>query len=338
MGENTAGVVVVGCGYWGKNLIRVFAELGALHGICDAGDEALAAQKQLYPAAHTYRSVEDVARDKSVSAVALATPAPMHASQILQLVEAGKDVFVEKPLALTARDARLAIAAASKQRRVLMAGHLLEYHPAFVALREATHEGSLGKLRYMVSNRLSLGKIRSCEDVWWSFAPHDISMLCALAQAAPATVRLQGHAWLQDNIVDAATAHLTWECGLVGQINVGWAHPYKEHKLVAVGTAATAVFDDTLPENKVLLTSADITLDGAANPIVRHPATPLPYPAKEPLAQECAHFLRACHTREAPRTGGEAALRVVAVLEAGAQSLLQNGEPVQVFQYLEENQ
>ena len=185
-------VAVIGCGYWGKNLVRNFAELGALAAICDP-DRATAAQLSERFGAPV-RELDDVLGDKGIAAVAIAAPAVQHAALATAAIEAGKHVFVEKPLALTATEADRLCELADRRDRRLMVGHLLQYHPAFVALRDLVREGALGRLQYIYSNRLNLGKVRREEDILWSFAPHDLSMILSLVGDEPTEVTATGGA------------------------------------------------------------------------------------------------------------------------------------------------
>jgi UDP-2-acetamido-3-amino-2,3-dideoxy-glucuronate N-acetyltransferase len=220
-----ARVAVIGCGYWGKNLVRNFAELGALSAICDP-DEAAAA-----PLAERYSAP-------------LLDPAAVLADLARTAIAAGKHVFVEKPLALDVGEAERLCAFARQHDRRLMVGHLLQYHPAFIALRQLVREGTLGRLQYLYSNRLNLGKVRREEDILWSFAPHDLSMILSLVGEEPSEVSATGGRYLHKTIADVTTTHLAFPGGEQAHVFVSWLHPFKEQKLVVIGDRAMAVFDD----------------------------------------------------------------------------------------------
>jgi predicted dehydrogenase len=185
-----------------------------------------------------------VLRDQSIAGVAIATPAALHAGLARRAIEAGKHVFVEKPLALILAEAEELCALAERRDRRLMVGHLMQYHPGFTKLRQLVREGTLGRLQYIYSNRLNLGKVRREEDILWSFAPHDLSMILSLVGEEPAQVTAQGGSYLHKTIADVTTTHLTFSAGEQAHVFVSWLHPFKEQKLVIIGDRAMAVFDD----------------------------------------------------------------------------------------------
>ena len=328
MGFSKANVAVVGCGYWGKNLVRNFAQLRGLRWICDANEAMLQKQKQLYPEIRLTEQFEAVLADDEVQGVAIATPAAMHYTQVKQAILAGKDVFVEKPLALQYKQGQELAALAKKHNRILMVGHILEYHPAVKLLKELVQQGELGKLLYLYSNRLNLGKVRQEENILWSFAPHDISVITSLIGAAPISVRAAGGTYLQDNIADVTTTNLLFEQGTRAHIFVSWLHPYKEQKLVAIGDRKMAVFDDTVREGKLKIYDKGIDWQ-AGLPVPRKTSeTTLFLEEAEPLKLECKHFLECLQSRQQPLTGSDNALTVLKVLEASQSSLEQGGNVV----------
>jgi len=239
---NPARVAAIGCGYWGRNLVRNFAELGALAAICDPDTAAAGplARRHGVPLVETARVLDDPAID----GVAIAAPAVAHAELARRALEAGKHVFVEKPLALAVAEAEQLCELAERHERCLMVGHLLQYHPAFIKLRDLVRQGALGRLQYLYSTRLNLGKVRREEDILWSFAPHDISMILSLVGAEPSAIATQGGFYLHDAIADVTTTHLASPGGERAHVFVSWLHPFKEQKLVVIGDRAMAVFDD----------------------------------------------------------------------------------------------
>lgn len=315
------GVAVVGTGYWGKNLVRVFAALGALRGIVDP-DEQIAG-----PIASAHGCpVMDYATalaDPSVDAIAIATPAALHSQHARRALDAGKHVFVEKPLALEVDQALELCEIAERRDRRLMVGHLLQYHPAFLELVRIVRGGRLGRLQYLYSNRLNLGKIRREEDVLWSFAPHDISMILAIVGAEPTVVDAIGSYHLHETIADVATAHLEFPGGERAHVFVSWLHPFKEQRLVVVGSDAMAVFDDAEPwENKLALYPHKIARESTIPSLAKGERISIALTQDEPLKQECEHFLDCVRSGAAPRTDGREGLRVLGVL-ARARLVLQ---------------
>lgn len=317
-------VALIGCGYWGRNLARVFHEIAALAAVCDVDAEVGEAHAERYgvPA----RSVDEILADDAVPAVAIATPAAAHAELAGRALQAGKHVFVEKPLALRATDAEELIALAAEHERVLMVGHLLQYHPAFLALRELIAAGRLGRLQYIYSNRLNLGKIRREENVFWSFAPHDISMILALAGEMPSAVAARGASYLHNVIADVTNTYLSFPSGINAHIFVSWLHPYKDQKLVVVGSEGMAVFDDTRPWSEKLSVYAHRIgwKNGAPEP-ERADAEHVALREAEPLRLECEHFIECVASGDTPRTDGAEGLAVLRVLEAAEAALLAEG-------------
>src|SRR6476660_9347453 len=283
-------VAVIGCGYWGKNLVRNFAELGSLTAICDP-DRATATELSQRFAAPV-RDLDDVLGDSGIDAVAIAAPAVQHAALATAAIEAGKHVFVEKPLALTAVEAERLCELADRRDRRLMVGHLLQYHPAFVALRDLVREGALGRLQYVYSNRLNLGKVRREEDILWSFAPHDLSMILSLVGQEPVDVTETGGYYLHKTIADVTTTHLTFPGGEQAHVFVSWLHPFKEQKLVVIGDRAMGVFDDGQPWSKKLLVYPHRIDWREPRPVPqRAEAMAIEIEEGEPLEFECRHFL-----------------------------------------------
>lgn len=320
-------MAVVGCGYWGKNLVRTFARIGALQAVVDPDTENAAALAQQHDVAS--RGLDEVLADREIDAVAIAAPAKDHAAVALRALQAGKHVFVEKPLALDVDDARAVVAAAQERGLTLMVGHLLQYHPAFLAVRRMVSDGALGELRYLYSNRLNLGRFRREENILWSFAPHDLSMLLALVGESPDRVSAVGSTFLSDNVPDVTTTHMSFPSGPRAHVFVSWLHPFKEQRLVVVGADAMAVFDDTAPwDSKLVVFEHGVTWDGLTPVPVRGEPTPIPLEESEPLRLECEHFLECVATGETPRTDGHEGVRVLQVLDAAERSLVSGGGPV----------
>ena len=314
-------VGVVGSGYWGKNLVRNFAHLGALSAVCDSNVEILRALKEQHPQCRTFTSFTDVLRDESLHAIAIATPAETHGTLVQEALIAGKDVFVEKPLCLSAEQGRSLVDLARKQDRILMVGHLLWYHPAILKLKELIDTGELGRIQYIYSNRLNLGKIRREENILWSFAPHDISVILGLLGERPNSVIAQGGNYLHEQIADTTVTLLSFPSGVKAHIFVSWLHPFKEQKLIVVGDRKMAVFDDLEKKDKLLLYPHSIEWKGHAPIANRAEAHVVKVGAEEPLREECAHFLESVRSRRCPRTDGEEGLRVLSVLQRCQEAL-----------------
>jgi len=313
-------VAAVGCGYWGKNLVRNFAELGALAAICDPNRAAADELGERYRVPVT--EFEMVLRDADITGVAIAAPAVLHAELARHAMEAGKHVFVEKPLALTLTEAEQLCALSERMDRRLMVGHLMQYHPGFGRLRELVRTGVLGRLEYIYSNRLNLGKVRREEDILWSFAPHDLSMILSLVGQEPAEVTAQGGYYLHKSIADVTTTHLTFPGGEQAHVFVSWLHPFKEQKLVVIGDRGMAVFDDGQPWSRKLLIYPHRIEWREALPVPqRAEADPVPLDEGEPLNLECRHFLDCVATGARPRTDGREGLRVLRVLARASEAL-----------------
>ncbi|MDW3206357.1 MAG: Gfo/Idh/MocA family oxidoreductase [Alphaproteobacteria bacterium] len=327
--SNSASVGVLGTGYWGKNLLRNLDALGALSAFSDTDTGALEMHAGTYPDARAYTSAQELLADRSLTAVAISTPAATHGDLVEAALTAGKDVFVEKPLCLDLDQAHRLDELAQSGGRVLMIGHLLLYHPAFIAVQESVARGDIGRLRYIYSNRASLGKIRREENALWSFAPHDISMMLALTGRLPERVVCNGEAWLSPNVADMSLSHFDFGEHLQGHIFVSWMHPFKDHRLVVVGEDGMIVFNDTLAgDQKVLRYPHRLAWDGVLPMLEKAEAVPVPYRADEPLAEEMRHFLDCCETRARPRTDATEAIGVLSVLDM-CQRAMTSGTPLE---------
>jgi UDP-2-acetamido-3-amino-2,3-dideoxy-glucuronate N-acetyltransferase len=324
-------LALVGAGYWGRNLARNFNELGALHTICDASEQVLAAYRDGYSHVVKCTKTEAVLQNPAITRVAIAAPAVLHHALAKAALLAGKDVLVEKPLCLHANEAAELIALAKTAGRVLMVGHLLQYHPCILKLQALLGQGELGKLQYITSNRLNLGKIRSEENALWSFAPHDLSVILSLAgNTLPEQVRCTGEAYLTTGVADMTLTSLRFAGGVRAHVFVTWLNPFKEQKLTVVGSNGMIVFDDTRPwGEKLLLYRQYLTWAQGSIPTPnKAKGEAIAVPESEPLREECQHYLKCCAERQTPRTNGEEGLRVLRVLEAAQLSLEQDGGAV----------
>jgi len=329
-GPEAAAVAVAGTGYWGKNLVRNFHELGALRTLCDVDAGALAAFTGRYPGLRATVSYPDLLADTEIRGIAIATPASTHADMVREALLADKDVFVEKPLSLSESEGRELVDLARERGRVLMVGHLLWYHPVVLELKRLITSGELGRVEYIYSNRLNMGKLRREENVLWSFAPHDVSVILGLLGDTPESVLAQGGAFLHRRITDTTVSLLSFASGVVAHIFVSWLHPFKEQKLVVVGERQMAVFDDTVPwPEKLALYPHSVAWDGSVPVAKKADVRHVPVTETEPLRAECAHFVECMDSRATPRTDGEEGLRVLRVLNA-CQRALERGASVAV--------
>jgi predicted dehydrogenase len=315
--ERGAGVAVVGCGAWGANLVRNFAELGALAAVVDRNAARAGALSERY--AVPALSLEAALADPSVAALSIATQPGLHHAIGMAGLEAGKHLLVEKPLTLVRAEAEALVREAGRRGLVLMVGHILRFHPAFAALARLAAAGALGTLRRIHASRLNLGAVRTQEDALWCLAPHDVSMILALAGEMPDAVTGFAEHVLGRRPADAAALRLGFPSGLSAMIQVSWLHPLKEHRLSVIGTEGMAVFDDTRtwPEKLTLYrhrVGADLAIERAG-------PEPVLLSEGEPLREECRHFLQCIAERRTPVTGGEEALKVMDVLARAAAAI-----------------
>ncbi|MGP2493501.1 Gfo/Idh/MocA family protein [Mesorhizobium sp. PUT5] len=308
-------IAVLGCGYWGANHIRTLKGLGALHAVSDANRaraEGFASEQDCL----AVDPDELFARD-DVDAVVMALPPQFHAETAVRAVEAGKDVLVEKPIALTVADAERAVQAAQDNGRVFMVGHVLRFHPAFEKLKALVDEGELGEVRYIHSHRLGLGKFHTENDALWDLAPHDLSMILAITGAEPTEVRGEGAALL-DHLSDFAHLHMRFPNGVSGHLFASRLNPYRERRLTVVGAKAMAVFDDVEPwERKLAVYRHAVWQDSGHWAFTANEPAYVPVEHGMPLTRELEHFIHCVETRQTPRTDGEEAVRVLRILTAG---------------------
>jgi len=317
---------VVGLGYWGPNLARNFAAIDGceLRWLCDASPEARDRLAPSFPSARTTEDLQDLLNDPHLDAIVLATPVPTHAALAIRVAESGKHCFVEKPLATTADAAEAAVAAAEKAGKILMAGHLLEYHPAVDRLKELLEGGELGGLYYIYGNRPNLGKLRAEENALWSLGAHDVSVVLHLIGEEPSECSAHGESYVREGVQDVVFCYLRFPSGVVAHLHLSWLDPHKERRLTVVGARRMATFDDMLVEGK--LTVYDKGFDESAHTwgeyIARSGESFSPQISNaEPLRLECEHFVDCIRSGATPRSDGHSGLRVVRVLERLQDSL-----------------
>lgn len=314
-------VGLVGAGYWGKNILRNLHGLGVLHTICDKDQSLLRRYGREYRGVKITPSFEEMVADQGIRAVAIATPASTHYELAKAALKAGRDVFVEKPLAMTVREGEELVELAKKRKKILMVGHILRYHPAVIRLKEMIREGELGKIQYIYSNRLNIGRLRTEENILWSFAPHDISVILGLLEEEPTRVTAFGGDYVSNAVYDVTLTTMEFRNQVKAHIFVSWLHPFKEQKLIVVGSKAMAVFDD-VSEEKLFIYPHTIEWREGKIPVAHKADYRLvEIEGKEPLKEELKHFVECVLERGRPRTDGEEGLRVLRILEEAEQAL-----------------
>jgi predicted dehydrogenase len=328
-------VGVVGLGYWGPNLARNFDRLpeADLAWLCDESAETLERFGRAFPGARTTDALEELLRDESLDAVALATPVSTHAGLARRVLEAGKHCFVEKPLGQSVEEAERVVDAAQAGGLVLMVGHLLEYHPGVEKMNELIESGDLGEVRYIYSNRLNLGQLRRDENALWSLGAHDASVILRLAAEEPYECRAVGESYVNRGVEDVVFCYLRFPSGLAAHMHLSWLDPHKERRFTVVGSKRMATFDDMALERKLSIYDKGFDEDYSSygEYIARSGDIFSPHvPNDEPLRIECRHFLECVRNGVEPRSGGESGLRVVRVLEALQRSLQESSRAAPV--------
>ncbi len=322
--KDKKNIAVIGCGYWGKNLVRNIAELGHLYAVCDHDSKQAEGFAEQYHCLNmTY---EQILSSSDIDGVMIASPAEMHFNMAADCLRSGKHVFVEKPLSLNIADGQALLKLAKQSRTKLMVGHLLQYHPAYIEAKRIVLSGELGKLHYVYSNRLSLGKFRQEENSLWSFAPHDISMILGMINQPLLSVYATGSCHLHPNIEDITTTHLKFEGGVEAHIHVSWLHPVKEQKLVIIADKGMLVFDDSQDwQSKLQIYAHKIMWDGGKPSPQKAQGSAITINPCEPLRIECEHFISCITSDKLPRTDGAEGLSVLRVLQAAQLSIKKQG-------------
>ena len=331
-------VAVVGIGGWGKNLARNYFQLpdANLRYVCDLDTGKLKNARVQYPGAIGTTSYDEVVADENLDAVVIATTAPTHYSLTKRALLAGKDVYVEKPFVLNVEQAEELTSLAISNGRILMVGHLLEYHPVVVILKDMIKSKQLGDIHYIYSQRLNLGTIREDENALWNFAPHDISSILYLLGKEPVDVAARGQSYIRKGVEDVVFLNLSFADNSMANIHVSWLDPHKVRKLTIVGSKKMAVFDDLEATEKLRIYDKGAQYSGNYETFaeymgLRFGDITIPYiKSGEPLQVECQHFLDCIRDRAQPLSDGKDGIRVVRVLEAADRSLKNNGVPVAV--------
>lgn len=314
---------IVGCGRWGMNHVRTAAELkeSDVVVVCDQDARARQRVAERLPSTRFVVESGDVAGDSRVQAVVIATPAETHFAIAQQMLAAGKDILVEKPITLTVAETRSLVQQAEEGSRILMVGHILLYHPAVRELKRRYERGDIGRLQYMYSNRLNLGAIRSEENILWSFAPHDISVIQHLVGVRPDRVRAMGATFVQNGVEDTTITYLDYPDNVHAHIFVSWLHPFKEQRLVVIGDKGMFVFDDTAATDKLRFSAKGFSAKDGRIEKFDEAFTAIPIASESPLAEEHRHFYRCVEERRRPLTDGNHALEVMEILEAAQRRL-----------------
>lgn len=323
MAKNQKPVGLIGAGAWGKNHLRNLHSLGVLNCVLETAPKIAKQRKEEYPDVDFVSNLDDLLAKDSIKGVVIAAPAEMHYDLTKKALMAGKDVLVEKPLALNVKDGEELVKLASDNNRILMVGHILQYHSAVIKLKEMIDNGELGRIRYIYSNRLNIGKLRTEENVLWSFAPHDISLIIMFMDGeGPVNVEAHGGSYLSNEIYDTTLTTLKFKNGVRGHVFVSWLHPFKEQKLVVVGSEKMVVFDDVSKE-KLFIYPHKIRWEKGKIPVAKkEDFVTVDLELKQPLEEELKHFIHCMEIRSTPKTDGKEGLTVLKVLEEAQQKLV----------------
>lgn len=312
--ETKIRVGLIGAGQWGKNHLRVLHELGLLAAVADTNEERLSDIKMKMPGVKVFVDYRELLTLEEIDAVCVATPAATHLHIGMDALLAGKHALIEKPLALQKADGETLVRIAADKGKILMVGHLLHYHPAVVELKKMIGQGLLGELRYITSSRLNLGRIRTEENVLWSIAPHDISLMLNFFNAEPSKISVFGGAFVQPNIEDIGVLSMEFPGNKKGHISTSWLNPFKERKMTIIGEKGMAVFDD-VAEQKLVFTEIEIKDENGMPMISKKSETAIELASSEPVTNEWLHFVECIEKGRQPITNGEEGVRVLSVLE-----------------------
>jgi len=306
-------ICVVGAGYWGKNHIRTLNEIGALNGIVESNGKNLASLSAQYPNIPCYSNIS-LALKEHFDGFTIATPPETHYSIAKKIIMAGKHVLIEKPMTLSVLDSENLLSLAKEFDVNIMVGHVLLFHPAVIKIKEIIKNGYIGDLQYLYSNRLNLGKVRTEENVFWSLAPHDIAIFQYLTDSFPKDIKCKGSIFLQPGIPDSTMTNLEYENGIEGHIFVSWLHPFKEHRLVVIGSEAMISFEDSLDGKPLKLYSKKFNFTSGVPEKVDGPVQSIPYEQKMPLTEELRYFINHLNKKKPMISNGEQGLDVMKIL------------------------
>ncbi len=281
---------MVGAGYWGKHHIRTLNELGLLGGIVESDSTVLKRFSDQYPEVDTYDNIDYALQNEKIDGFTVATPAETHYGIAKEIIQSGKHVLVEKPLTLNIEDATKLVDLARTHNVNVMVGHVLLFHPAIQKIKKLIDDGRIGKLQYIYSNRLNLGQVRTEENVFWSLAPHDIAIFQYFTDSYPETIKANGVSFIQEKIHDSTITQLKYPHGIEAHIFVSWLHPFKEHRLVVIGSEAMISFEDSARQKPLKLYSKKIVMDKGIPEKIDGPVEEIEYEKKMPLTEELFYF------------------------------------------------
>ena len=314
-------VCVIGAGYWGKNHIRTLNELGYLGGIVETNQETLNGFSEQYPDVKGYLSLDDALKNKELKGFTVATPAETHYPLAKKIMEAGKHVLVEKPLTLNIDDAENLVKLAVENNVNLMVGHVLLFHPAIRKIKALIDSGKIGKLQYMYSNRLNLGQVRTEENVFWSLAPHDISIFQYFTDTYPEEIKANGSTFLQKGIHDSTITQLQYPNSIEGHIFVSWLHPFKEHRLVVIGSEAMITFEDSMEGKPLKLYAKKYDIEQGVPEKIDGPVSLIDYEQKMALTEELQYFVDHLDQEKPAISNGQHAYEVIKILVEASKQL-----------------
>lgn len=317
-------LALVGVGNWGKNLARNFYQMGALHTLCDTNETWLNQYKQQMPEISIRTDFKSILQNPEISQIAIATPPIHHYCLAKQALMAGKDVYVEKPLTLNFSDCAELHQISHGSKLILMAGHILHYHPSVICLKKMIQKGELGEIRYISSNRFNIGNIQREENVLWDLGPHDVSLILSLIDQPLESLSCVGNACALPGKEDIVNLRLKFAKNIYAKIQLSRIHSFKEQKMIVVGSQGIVVFDDTKSWSEKLLYYQDRNFAKQGHlSFIKKKINPIAvnHPIYEPLNEECAHFLSCCEKRIKPQTDGEESARVIQVIEDAQESL-----------------
>mgnify|MGYP001411334143 CR=1 FL=1 len=318
---NNVNICVVGAGYWGKNHIKTLDDLGALGGIVDSDNSILNSLKKNFPQITTFNNLDDALSKNIFSGFTVATPADTHFEIAKKIIISGKSVLVEKPITLTIEDCEELVDLAKKNSVNLMVGHVMLFHPAIRKIKEFIENGKIGTLQYIYSNRLNLGQIRNTENVFWSFAPHDISIFQYLTESFPCKISAESSSFIQKGIYDSTITHLTYPENIKGHIFVSWLHPFKEHRLVVIGSEAMITFEDSKDGNLIKYYSKKFNIEEGIPEKIDGPIKIVDYKYKLPLTEELDYFINTIGKKDPEIANGKHALDVIKILVMAMESI-----------------
>ncbi len=319
----TKKLCVVGSGYWGQNHIKTLSNLNLLGGVVDTNSASLRKIQKEYNVP-VFQSVEESLELGNFIGYVVSTPAETHYEIAKKIILSNKHVLVEKPLTLSIKDS-LSLVSLSKEHNVnLMVGHVLLFHNAIKKIKYFIDSGKIGKLQYIYSNRLNLGKVRSNENVFWSLAPHDISIFQYFTNSYPTKIQASGSAFLQKGIHDSTITQLTYPNDVNGHIFVSWLHPFKEHRLVVIGSEAMMSFEDSIDDKPLKLHSKKFDTSKGIPEKIDGPVEVIKYEKMMPLTEELKYFYKHCISGKPEIAGADHALQVTKILVEASDRILNN--------------